>query len=250
MWGWRKCQTQLSLKQSRKLVRVGIPPPTPYFSIMKGAFYLKVLEQEATMLTPSLYSPLIMVEYAGRTCYNSTDKMGLTETSSNEFVRKLIKNGHESPLEFLDITFHLVTSRDVMAELTRHRIASFSIQSQRYVAPVQDDGEKHVEFIKPEFYRQFEDRMTDTWIMACKASEQMYFLMLKAGAKKEDARKVLNNSVATEIVMKMNARELRHFFSLRTAKAAYPEMRRLAKMMLVEARKIPVVFDDFKVDEE
>lgn len=235
-------------------MRVGIPPPTPYFSIMKGAYYLKVLEQEATMLTPSLYSPLTMVEYAGRTCYNSTDKMGLTETSSNEFVRKLIKNGHESPLEFLDITFHLVTSRDVMAELTRHRIASYSIQSQRYVAPIEDDGERHVEFIKPEFYCRFEDgvydRMTDIWVNACKASEQMYFWMLKVGAKKEDARKVLNNSVATEIVMKMNARELRHFFSLRTSKAAYPEMRKLARMMLIEARKIPVVFDDFKVDEE
>ncbi len=205
------------------------------------------------MLTPALYSPLTMVEYAGRMCYNSTDKMGLTADSSNEFTKKLIKNGHDSPLEFLDIVFNIVTSRDVLAELTRHRIASYAVQSQRYVTP--ETGEdKNIAFIKPEFYLQFDgihyDRRTNIWVNACRVSEEMYYEMLKAGTKKEDARKVLNNSVATELVMKMNARELRHFFSLRTSKAAYPEMRRLAAMMLYEAQKIPVIFDEFKLNGE
>ena len=74
---------------------------------------------------------LRQIEYAGRNCYRSHDK--ITDDSAPAFVRSLIRRGHLAPLEFADMSVELVTSRDVMAELTRHRLASFCIESQRYV---------------------------------------------------------------------------------------------------------------------
>jgi len=71
------------------------------------------------------------VEYAGRNCYRSHDK--ITDDSYVRFNHSLIQRGHHSPLEFAHVTLEIVTSRDVMAEITRHRMASFAIQSQRYV---------------------------------------------------------------------------------------------------------------------
>ena len=74
---------------------------------------------------------LRQIEYAGRNCYRSHDK--ITDDSAQTFVRSLIRRGHLALLEFADMSVELVTFRDVMAELTRHRLASFCIESQRYV---------------------------------------------------------------------------------------------------------------------
>ena len=74
---------------------------------------------------------LRQIEYAGRNCYRSHDK--ITDDSAQTFVRSLIRRGHLALLEFADMSVELVTFRDVMAELTRHRLAGFCIESQRYV---------------------------------------------------------------------------------------------------------------------
>ena len=130
-----------------------------------------------------------------------------------------------------------------MAEITCHRIANFAIESQRHVLY---GSKKEIGFIKPLFFTTDpEDTKSQIWRDACDTSEHDYKQMTLHGAKPQDARKVLNNSVATKIIMKMNVREARHFFSLRCDQAAYPETRHLACMMLREAQKaIPVVFDD------
>lgn len=185
------------------------------------------------------------VEEAARTCYNSLDKM--TDDSYDKFIRSLISRGHETPLEFFDITLRLVTSRDVMAELTRHRIASACVQSQRFCVP--DDG-SGIKFVRPAF--DSEDAASDEmslrkrywWQYACSVCESLYNGALETGMPKQDARKVLNNSVATEIVFKMNARSMRNFLRLRLDKAAYPEMRQLAGLIADELSMIPVLFDD------
>ncbi len=140
------------------------------------------------------------------------------------------------------MTVELVTSRDVMAELTRHRLASFCIESQRYVCM---DGD--IAFIRPLCYMD-DAEVERFWHKAMESAEHDYHLLLDIGCKAQDARKVLPNSTATVIVMKANLREWRHILSLRTAKGVYPEMRKLMQMVLDAAKRhIPVVFEDLEV---
>ena len=155
------------------------------------------------------------IEYAGRNCYQSHHK--ITDTSAPRFVRSLIKRGHHAPLEFADMTVELITSRDVMAELTRHRLASFCIESQRYVNL---SGE--ISFIRPLFYKE-DDKASDFWLNCMKDAEDSYHFLQECGLLPQDARKILPNSTAVRIVMKANLREWRHVFALRTSPAAYPE---------------------------
>lgn len=164
------------------------------------------------------------IEIAGRNCYRSEGK--ITEDSAPRFVRSLIRRGHLSPLEFADMTVELITSRDVMAEITRHRLASFAIESQRYVSL-----SGNMAFVRPMFYRDG-DRATDLWIQHMKQAEEAYHMLLDCGMLPEDARKVLPNSTATCIMMKANLREWRHVLSLRTGKGVYPEMRHLMAQLL------------------
>ena len=166
---------------------------------------------------------LRQIEYAGRNCYRSHDKS--TDDSAPTFVRSLIRRGHLAPLEFTDMSVELVTSRDVMAELTRHRLANFCIESQRYVCM---NGE--IAFILPRFYRE-SDEASEFWEFCMSDTEQSYHFLLQKGLKPEDARKILSNSTATHIVMKANIREWRHIFSLRLGKGVYPEMRALMDLL-------------------
>jgi thymidylate synthase (FAD) len=117
------------------------------------------------------------------------------------------------------MTVELITSRDVMAEITRHRLASFAIESQRYVCM---KGE--ISFIQPECYIPG-DTASAIWRMTMAEAERVYHKLLENGWLSQDARKVLPNSTATRIVMKANLREWRHIFGLRTSPAAYPEIR-------------------------
>ncbi len=216
---------------------------------------MKIIDQSVRLISPGSHDDIIKavktIEYAGRTCYDSTDR--ITEDSYKNFIASLIRRKHDSPLEFCDIVLEMVTSRDVMGQWTRHRLVSNAIQSQRYVL---QDGDGGIQFIRPCFSmgidrkdgpRQLYENY-QAWEGSCEACEFHYKQMISFGAKKEDARKVLNNSVATTIVTKMNARELRHLLSLRLAPSAYPEMRQLAYLILDEVKKIPVLFDDLGGD--
>ena len=113
------------------------------------------------------------IEYAGRNCYQSHDR--ISETIAPKFVRSLIERGHLSPLEFADMSVELLTSRDVMAELTRHRLASFCIESQRYVRM---QGE--IAFIKPVFYKSG-DLASELWRECMLDAENAYRCLLENG---------------------------------------------------------------------
>lgn len=185
-------------------------------------------------------------EYAARNCYASQDK--ITEDSCFRFVRNLISRGHEAPLEFGKLTFDLTTSRAVLAEITRHRLASFCVESQRYI---QEAGSGHISFITPEWFDSEapEDslygKMSETWKATMKTAEDAYCKLILLGAKPEEAREVLPNSTACRIIMCANLREWRTIFRLRCSKAAYPQMRSLALQMLRLANEaVPVVFED------
>lgn len=181
------------------------------------------------------------IEHAGRNCYASYDKAN--ENSYKVFVASLIKRGHEAPIEFGDMTVAMTTSRSILAEITRHRLSSFCVESQRYI---QEAKTGDITFIAPTWYNdKEEDDNSAIWHSTMRMVESSYKHLINNGAKPEEAREVLPNSTACRIVMKANLREWRHIFDLRCSVAAYPQMRELMRDLLCKAHeRIPIVFDD------
>lgn len=140
-------------------------------------------------------------------------------------LRHAVGSGHTSVLEHAVFTFKVEgLSRAALAQLTRHRLASFDVQSQRYVRI--DDAE----LIMPDTIRESEFYEEAAALM--KKSMELYKKMADAGIPKEDARYVTPQAVPTTLYMTMNARELLHFFSIRTCNRAQWEIRNLADEML------------------
>ena len=162
------------------------------------------------------------------------------------FIDKLMNMGHESVLEHASFTFGIEgVSRVLLAQLTRHRIASFSVQSQRYVSYENGFG-----YVIPDSIKALGDdavaryhsqmQMIESWYKEWQAA------LGKEGEKSnEDARFVLPNACETRILLTMNVRELRHFFSLRMCNRAQWEIRQLAeKMFLLCYETAPALFQD------
>jgi thymidylate synthase (FAD) len=189
---------------------------------------------------------LKQIEIAGRTCYKSEDK--ITPESSKRFVADLIKRGHEAMIEHYNITAKFICDRGVTHEIVRHRIASYAQESTRYCNYSKEKFGNEITVIKPCFWNPG-DNQYSIWKQSCEYTESRYFELLKVGATPQEARSVLPNSLKTEIVVTMNLREWRHFFRLRTAKAAHPQMREVAIMLFNDLKKeIPVIFDDIEVN--
>lgn len=184
------------------------------------------------------------IERAGRTCYKSEDK--IDDNSAKKFVQMLINRGHETVLEHEKVTVRVICDRGVTHEIVRHRIASYSQESTRYCNYSKDKFGGEINVIKPFFWEAPDcNEKYAIWEEAMKSAESAYNKLIALGATPQEARSVLPNSLKTEIVMTMNLREWRHFFKLRTAKEAHPQMIEIAKPMLNEFKtKIPVVFDD------
>lgn len=182
------------------------------------------------------------IEQCGRVCYKSEDKT--TEDSAEKFVGNIIKRGHEAVLEHESFTVKFVVDRGVSHELVRHRLASFCQESTRYCNYSKDDFGSEITFILP-FFLDYKSPGWNAWQEAMKSAEDAYFKMLDIGHTPQEARSVLPNSLKTEVVMTCNIREWRHFFKLRTAMAAHPQMREITRPLLDELKIIiPVVFDD------
>lgn len=204
-----------------------------------------LIDQSVSIIKPS--SPALGIqcakdiEYAARNCYASQDK--ITETSYLTMVKSLIKRGHEAPVEFAEMMVDITTSRAVLAEITRHRMSSFCVESQRYI---QEAKTGDITFIKPDWYNESdEDDMSAMWHSSMRMAEISYKNLINEGAKPEQAREVLPNSTACRIIMMANLREWRHVFDLRCSTAAYPPMRALMLDLLKQAHDlIPSVFDD------
>lgn len=158
----------------------------------------------------------------------------------NKALAGAMSSGHESVVEHASFTFLIEgVSRALLAQLTRHRIASFSVQSQRYVSLKGGFPfiiPPSITALGPEAVARFCTQMTlvsnwyDEW------GKQI---------PSEDARFVLPNACETKLIMTMNARELRHFFSLRTCNRAQWEIRALADEMLELCQaEAPALFKD------
>ena len=181
------------------------------------------------------------VEQCGRICYKSESK--IMDDSAKEFVANLIKNGHESALEHYSFSVRFICDRGVSHEIVRHRIASYSQESTRYCS-----YRGNVAFIAPPFYSEDErDQEYKVWRNAMNNAESYYNILINKGSTPGEARSVLPNSLMTQLVMTANLREWRHFFRLRTAPAAHPQMREITVPLLDKAAElIPVVFDDIR----
>lgn len=182
------------------------------------------------------------IEKAGRVCYKSEDR--ITEDSAIRFVKNILNRGHESVIEHISVTARFICDRGVTHEIVRHRIASYSQESTRYVNYGNEKNE--LTFIKPCFWEENSSNLS-IWKASMKAVEQDYLTLLELGSTPQEARSVLPNSTKTEIVVTMNLREWRHFFKLRTSKAAHPQMREVANILLDDFKsKISVIFDDIE----
>ena len=188
------------------------------------------------------------IEQAGRTCYKSEDK--ITGDSARKFVAGIIKSGHESVIEHEKITVRIICDRGITHEIVRHRLASYSQESTRYCRYSDNKFDNQLTFISPCFWKESDTRYI-IWKRSMQETENAYMELINAGAKPQEARDVLPNSLKTEIVVTMNLREWRHFLKLRTAPAAHPQIREIAIPLLRRFKKlIPAVFDDIPDYEE
>ena len=184
-----------------------------------------------------------LLETAGRTCYLSFDKT--SEDSHKRFIRMLVKSGHLSVLEHASATFRISGgSRSFTHQMVRHRLCSFSQQSQRYV------DEKGFSIVTPPSIEK-NDEAKKVFEKLVEQSKSAYETLQSLGIRKEDARFVLPNAVESEIVISANFREFRHIFKERCDKSAQWEIReRAMEMLKILKEKAPSVFEDFIIDEE
>ena len=197
--------------------------------------------------------PERLIAAAAKNCYSSVDVDGildgLTPEKTQSFLQMLTEIGHESPIEHVSFTFAIEgVSRSLLAQITRHRMASFSVQSQRYVR------EKGFEYVVPpaieaipaakeQFIRAMEDDQRTYEALTAALMEGYVAQNLAAGMSEkaarsaaekraiEDARYILPNACTTRIVMTANARSLQNFFRLRCCNRAQWEIRTLAEEM-------------------
>lgn len=206
---------------------------------------MKIIEPSVEILSPIDGEAILkMLEAVGRTCYKSEDK--IQEGSSEKFIGNIVKRGHEAVIEHYNITVKFICDRGVTHEIVRHRLASYCQESTRYCNYSNDKFNGEITVIKPMFLEVGTDGW-ELWHDACAMAEKFYFDLLDFGCTPQEARAVLPNSLKTELVMTANIREFRHFFKLRCAKAAHPQMREVACMLLKEFKeRIPVLFDDIE----
>lgn len=204
---------------------------------------MKVVRPEYEILTPlDPLAVLSRLERAGRTCYRSEDR--ITPDSARNFVKGLIKSGHHSVIEHESVSVRLICDRGVTHELVRHRLASFSQESTRYVNYSRGPEGRGLVVIKPLFFDE-DTEVYRIWLKAMEAAEEAYMDLVEAGATAQEARSVLPNSLKTEIVMTANLREWRHVLALRCSPASHPQIREIMKMVLVGFQEIlPEVFGD------
>lgn len=206
------------------------------------------------------------IETVGRTCYKSENK--ITKESAANFVKMLIKSGHESMIEHENISVKIICDRGVSHEWVRHRLASYAQESTRYCNYSKNKFDNQLTFIQPCWFREditgeYKDpfnintptsnhkNMNEAefcWFWSMAEIERNYLNLIKLGWKPEQARSILPNSLKTELIVTMNLREWRHFFNLRTNKAAHPQIREISLALLQHFQSIlPIFFNDIEV---
>ena len=205
-------------------------------------------KQMKVILLRHTLQPEEAVALGAKLCYSRAgiqDLMNkISEKDQTDFINKLLSMGHESIFEHASFTFGVEgVSRVLLAQVTRHRIASFSVQSQRYVS-----YDKGFGYIVPESIESLGEDAVRTYREQMETIESWYReWQVKLGGigekANEDARFVLPNACETRIMITMNVRELFHFFSLRMCSRAQWEIRKMAEQMfLLCLKEAPTLF--------
>ncbi len=186
-------------------------------------------------------NPEKVIALSARLCYSKSGiddlKRNLTPEKVENFLKKIIEIGHESILEHVTFTFGIEgISRACSHQLVRHRIASYSQQSQRYV------NFDNIEYVIPDSIKR-DKKILNKFKNFMSEISNFYRDMLNNGIPAEDARFILPNACTTKIIVTMNLRELKHFFRLRCCNRAQWEIRELAiNMLKLLKKKIPLLF--------
>ncbi len=191
-------------------------------------------------LINSTSNPESLITAAANICYEKREDFENIDVLSNpKLIKNVIKMGHLSILEHVSFTF-LITgmSRACSHQLVRHRLASFSQRSQRYI------DEADFDYVVPDSIKQNKAVSADFTKLIQQISA-FYKTLLSSDTPKEDARYILPNAAATSLIVTMNARELTHFITLRTCLRAQWEIRKIAdKMLALAGEKAGVIFEN------
>lgn len=190
------------------------------------------------------YSNMLQtIERGGRICYKSEDK--IENGSAEPFIGRLRNMKHESVLEHSLITVQIVTDRGVTHELVRHRLCAFSQESTRYCNYSKGKFNGEITVIRPFFWDESHINYV-VWKKSCEDIETSYMYLLEHGAKPQEARSILPNSLKTEIQVSANAREWNHIFRLRTHRDAHPQIRQVMVPLAQEfQKKWPALFSEY-----
>lgn len=206
-----------------------------------------IIQPKVEILTPINGKEILEhIERCGRVSYKSEGN--IKEGSAEKFVGALVRRGHESVLEHFNITVKFTTDRGISHELVRHRLASFTQESTRFICYANEKFGGTISVVKPS---GIDDETKEYyWETAMNCAEKYYFNLIESGCRPEVARAVLPTCTKTELVMTANLREWRHLLKLRTAKDAHPDIRLLCIDLLNQLKeKIPVVFDDIEAED-
>lgn len=196
---------------------------------------MEIIKQYCEWVIPPPPNTLELLELCGRVSYKSEER--ITAGSAKKFLKVILTKKHESVLEHIGATIRFVTDRGVSHELVRHRIASFTQESTRYV----NYNKRGAAFVEPADFTLEEDDID----LLCRI-ENHYNKKLASGKTPQQARYFLPNGLKTEVVMTCNLREWRHVFSLRTKPDAHPQMVDLMRQAVTMFQQaIPLLFDEF-----
>lgn len=187
------------------------------------------------------------IERACRTCYRSEDK--ISDESYKNLLTNCLNRGHESVLEHEKITVRIYSDIGTYKDLTRHRFASFSVESTRYCSYNKDKYGNEIAVVNPVYIEDKE--VFETWKKAIEDMEKAYMKMKELGASTDMCREILPHSTAAEYTMTANIREWKHILELRTTNHVHPAIRQvLIPLLLLFKEQMPEIFGDIEYDKE
>lgn len=188
------------------------------------------------------------LERACRTCYRSEGS--ITDESYKTLLNNCITRGHESILEHEKITIRMTCDIGVYKDLTRHRIASFSVESTRYCNYGKDKFDNEIKVMRP-CNIDPNSKLYEHWTIAMEQIENEYLAMSKEGATADQLRMLLPHSTAAEVTMTANIREWKHIFNLRANNHAHPAIQQLLiPLLLLFKKEMPEIFSDVTYNEK
>ena len=187
------------------------------------------------------------IERACRTCYRSEGK--ITEDSYKNLIKNCLNRGHESVLEHEKVTVRIYNDIGSYKDLTRHRFASFSVESTRYCSYDKDKYGNEISFMDPVYIE--DEKVYEVWKKTMQEIENSYLEMKKLGATTDMCRNILPHSTAAEYTMTANIREWKHIFELRANNHVHPAIRQVMIPLLKYFKEqMPDIFGDIPYDEE